>query len=188
MQYVEQGNWDRALETAATHGPEVLHKYVALCATQLIRDEKPQEALNLYKKHGAPAFAQNYNIYKRIAVDLFASPYKDTGGVLSASNDYAMWSGLRDMVFEVTENLAKGGETEGMQAFDDFQLLLLISHYLAVRSACQTQKALKELSSKVAVALLRHSDVIPADKAFYEAGMAAKEAGWLNMAFVFLNR
>ena len=24
--YVDQGNWEKALETAATHGPEVLHK------------------------------------------------------------------------------------------------------------------------------------------------------------------
>ena len=29
---------------------------------------------------------------------------------------------------------------------------------------------------------------VPADKAFYEAGMACKAQGDLNMAFVFLNR
>ena len=29
---------------------------------------------------------------------------------------------------------------------------------------------------------------MPADKSFYEAGIAAKNVGWLNMAFVFLNR
>ena len=38
------------------------------------------------------------------------------------------------------------------------------------------------------MALLRHSDVLPADKAFYEAGVAARGVGWDNMAFVFLNR
>ena len=30
------------------------------------------------------------------------------------------------------------------------------------------------LSAKAAISLLRHSDVIPCDKAFYEAGIAAK--------------
>ena len=38
------------------------------------------------------------------------------------------------------------------------------------------------------MALLRHSDVLPADKTFYEAGVAARGVGWDNMAFVFLNR
>jgi intraflagellar transport protein 172 len=183
--YVEQGNWDRALETAATHGPEVLHKYVALCATQAIRDTKPVEALNLYKKYGAPAFPQNYNIYKRIAVDLFALPFDEDN--LGGSN-YFTWAALRDMMHDVTENMDKDAANEGNQALDDFRLLLLISHYLAVRSACLTQKALKEIACKISVSLLRHSDIIPADKAFYEAGAAAKDVGWLNMAFVLHNR
>ncbi len=42
--------------------------------------------------------------------------------------------------------------------------------------------------AKLSVSLLRHSDVIPADKAFYEAGAAARDVGWNNMAFVLFNR
>ena len=38
------------------------------------------------------------------------------------------------------------------------------------------------------ISLLRHTDIIPADKAFYEAGIACKNMNWENMAFVFLNR
>ena len=181
--FVEQGNWDRALETAAEHGPEVLHKYVAMCATDAIRDNKPIEALNLYKKYGAPAYPQNFNIYKRIAVDLFALPFDDTN--LGGTNYYT-WAALRDMMFELTENMGK--ESGSSEALEDFKLLLMIAHYLALRSACQSQKSLSEIGSKISVALLRHSDIIPADKAFYEAGMACQNVGWLNMAFVFLNR
>lgn len=33
----EQGQWDRCLEAASPHGPHVLHKYVALYASQLIK-------------------------------------------------------------------------------------------------------------------------------------------------------
>ena len=57
-----------------------------------------------------------------------------------------------------------------------------------MRAAVSSQKALTELATKVSVSLLRHSDIMPADKSFYEAGIAAKNVGWLNMAFVFLNR
>lgn len=182
--YVEQGNWDKAIETAAQHGPELQHKYIALRATESIREEQPLEALKLYKKHGAPAFPQNFNIYKRLAIDLFNLPtVGDVEGRM-----YHTWATLRDLFFDLTENMAKLGELDGSDAHRDFKLLLLISHYLAVRSACQTQKSLVEIATKLSVSLLRHSDILPPDKAFYEAGMGARRVGWENMAFVFLNR
>lgn len=40
----------------------------------------------------------------------------------------------------------------------------------------------------MSISLLRHTDIIPADKAFYEAGMDARKVEWENMAFVYLNR
>jgi intraflagellar transport protein 172 len=49
-------------------------------------------------------------------------------------------------------------------------------------------EALGELKAKLALALLRHTDVVPADKAFYLAGMACNAAGWENTGFVCLNR
>lgn len=49
-------------------------------------------------------------------------------------------------------------------------------------------KSLDTLAAKLSISLLRHSDIVPGDKAFYEAGVAAKGVGWDNMAFVFLNR
>ena len=63
--YVEQGNWNKALNTASNHGPEVLHKYVAIYATQMIKNGQPENALDLYKQYGTPPYAANYNIYKR---------------------------------------------------------------------------------------------------------------------------
>ena len=44
------------------------------------------------------------------------------------------------------------------------------------------------LVAKLSTSLLRYTDIIPADKAFYEAGMHCKSVGWENMAFVFFNR
>lgn len=40
----------------------------------------------------------------------------------------------------------------------------------------------------MSVSLLRDSDIIPADKAFFEAGTQCRKLGWDSMAFVFLNR
>ena len=177
--YVEQGNWRKALTTASEHGPEVLHKYVAMNATQFIKDGNPSGALDLYKKYGSPNYKANYNIYKRIGVDLFSTKTVDK------EDSYHVFSSLRDMYLTVVESMA---ETSSSEASRDFNLLLLISHYYSTWSATEPHKQLSEISTKILVSLLRHTEIIPADKAFYEAGMACKNMNWENMAFVFLNR
>lgn len=79
------------------------HKYVALHATQLIRDGDAAAALALYRRNGAPASKQNFNIYKRIAVDLFSSP----SSADAAGRAYQTWAGLRDVLHELTEAMAR---------------------------------------------------------------------------------
>lgn len=56
----------------------------------------------------------------------------------------------------------------------EFESMLLIAHYYANRSAAMAQKSLDSIAAKLSVSLLRHTDVIPADKAFFEAGMMAR--------------
>jgi intraflagellar transport protein 172 len=57
---------------------------------------------------------------------------------------------------------------------EEFETLLTIAHYYAVRSATQSHSMLETVAAKLSVSLLRHTDVIPADKAFYEAGVMCK--------------
>lgn len=51
-----------------------------------------------------------------------------------------------------------------------FQTLLLIAHYYTIKISCQQVSTLKHIALKLSIALLRYTDIIPADKAFYEAG------------------
>jgi intraflagellar transport protein 172 len=89
-----------------------------------------------------------------------------------------------------------------------FEKLLLIAHYNAIRSACSGNEQLEIVAAKLSISLLRHVDIIPADKAFYEAGKMcqvnlksitlidsdlllfcfSKRLKWDNMAFMFFNR
>lgn len=179
--YVERGQWDKCIETAEQQNYKVLHKYVALYATHLIKDNKIEQALDLYVKHGTPANAQNYNIYKRIVSDLL------TKQGLNKAESYRTWADLRDMLFDLCENLVKSSDANTPQ-HEEFENMLLVAHYYSCRSAALSHKSLEAVAAKLAVSLLRHIDVIPADKAFYEAGMMCKNIGWENMAFVFLNR
>ncbi|XP_048371540.1 intraflagellar transport protein 172 homolog [Sphaerodactylus townsendi] len=179
--YVEREQWEKCLETAAKQNYKVLHKYVALYATHLIREGRWDKALNLYVQHGAPANSQNFNIYKRLFVEMV----NVTG--LNNAEAYRTWADLRDMLFNLCENMVKSSEAN-TPAHEEFESMLLVAHYCATRSAAQSIKQLDTVAAKLSISLLRHTEIIPADKAFYEAGIAAKGIGWENVAFIFLNR
>ncbi|KAH0622981.1 hypothetical protein JD844_025935 [Phrynosoma platyrhinos] len=179
--YVEREQWEKCLETAAKQNYKVLHKYVALYATHLIREGSWDKALGLYVQHGAPANAQNFNIYKRLFVEMV------NVANMNNAEAYHSWADLRDVLFNLSENLVKSSEAN-TPAHEEFETMLLVSHYYATRSAAQSIKQLDSVAAKLSISLLRHTDIVPADKAFYEAGTAAKAVGWENMAFIFLNR
>lgn len=88
----EQGQWIKCIEKAKTLNAPTLHKYIALYATQLLKEESAMQALNLYNKYGTPALPQNFNIYNRIASDILKSRE-----VL----DYDSWSKLRQLLFDL---------------------------------------------------------------------------------------
>lgn len=75
--------------------------------------------------------------------------------------------------FLQVDNMSKGPDAN-TPPHAEFESLLLIAHYYANRSAFQPHKSLEELATKIAISLLRHTDIIPADKAFYEAGMMCR--------------
>ncbi|XP_069461553.1 intraflagellar transport protein 172 homolog isoform X2 [Ambystoma mexicanum] len=179
--YAEQGQWEKCIETASKQNYNVLHKFVALYATFLIKEGFYDKALGLYVQHGTPANPQNFNIYKRIFVEMVNS------GGMNSSEAYHNWSDLRDILFNLCENLVKSSEANS-PSHEEFEQMLLIAHYYATRSAAQGVKQLEMLAAKLSVSLLRHTEYIPSDKCFYEAGIAAKTVGWENMAFIFLNR
>ncbi|KAG8430928.1 hypothetical protein GDO86_019734, partial [Hymenochirus boettgeri] len=179
--YAERGQWEKCIETASKQNYKILHKYIALFATHLIKEGRWDRALSLYVQHGTPANPQNFNIYKRIFVEMV------NADGLNRADAYHTWADLRDVLHNLCENLVKSSEVNSHE-HQEFELMLLIAHYYSVRSASQGLEQLEGVASKLCISLLRHTDLLPADKAFYEAGMAAKAMDWGNSAFIFLNR
>ena len=58
----------------------------------------------------------------------------------------------------------------------------------AMRCACSEHEQLEIITAKLSVSLLRHSDILPTDRAFYEAGIMCRKVGWNEMSMMFLNR
>lgn len=62
----------------------------------------------------------------------------------------------------------------------EFERLLRTFHYMIVSEVCQDVNGLEVVAAKASVSLLRYADLIPADKAFYDAGMKAKVSRQFN--------
>jgi len=176
--YVEQGLWDKCIQEAQQQSSDVLNKYVALYAAQLIKNSDHEKALTLFVQHGTPPNPQNFNIYKRLVEDLFAKP--------GLTDNYNIWADIRTMLYQLCEGFTK--KPTNPAVIDIFNKMLLVAHYCAIRAAGKPHSSLESICAKISVALCRYSDLIPCDKAFYEAGTSCKTVGWDNMAFVFLNR
>lgn len=100
----EQGQWSRCIEKARQQSPELLHKYLALYAVHLLHhssegDGEPggaPAALALYAEHGVPDMEQNYNVYTRIAIQMFSMREEAVG---------RLWQDLRDMLYDLVSQV-----------------------------------------------------------------------------------
>lgn len=119
------------------------------------------------------------NIYRHLTSEAFkADPPKDP------VVNYNRYGALRKVLHLVVNALQSAGSEHHLE----FDNLLLIVHYYAMRSAMQTLSGLDGHISKISTSLLRHTNIIPADRAFYEAGLNCRAARKTDMALMFMNR
>ena len=112
-------------------------------------------------------YFQNFNIYQALAAEIFKLDS------LNSKEHYQSWSKLRDVLQNLNAILAKSPERESQWA-KMFQRYLYVAHFNAMRCACADNEQLDSISAKISISLLRYIDIIPADKAFYEAGMMCR--------------
>ncbi|KAG5337653.1 IF172 protein, partial [Acromyrmex heyeri] len=163
-----KGQWSQLFDVASSQSSEVLHKFVARRAAQLLKNDAAPQALQLYAQYGAPAISQNFNLYLQLAESILNA----------AQQDYRYLAQLRDVLHSLYRSSPSS---------DKFEHLLKAAHFSAVKHGCHSFPALSGVVVKTSVSLLRYTDILHADKCYYEAGMATRTAGLLSEAFVFLN-
>ncbi|KAI8902928.1 hypothetical protein BC833DRAFT_571194 [Globomyces pollinis-pini] len=174
--YAERGEWDKCLEMAAAGmNIEVLSKYLSSYATVLVTQGKPQVAAATIVQYGSPPSQSCLELYQRIAKMVLVDPE-------SSADDI---SNVRNLLYQL---IYGNGLTPQVKLNETFGGMLLISHYLNLRHLFSKKKELIYFAAKVAISLLRYTNVLPADITFMEAGQAAKNAGMTSMAFVCWNR
>ncbi|KAK5981847.1 Intraflagellar transport protein osm-1 [Trichostrongylus colubriformis] len=179
---IAKGQWDKALDAARQqkHKP-LLDKYVAQYAAELLAQNHIDLMLKVFEKYGASSNPANFNLYKAILDKIVAQSFS------IPSEEYAQLSHVRNLFFSVYELLVK----ENSESRHIFERYVHALHLMTIRCAMEDIQTTdsQRLRLQQSISLLRYSDLIPADRVFYQAGIAAKDAGgdYAPLAFLLLN-
>ncbi|VDK73481.1 unnamed protein product [Litomosoides sigmodontis] len=178
---LERDEWEKALEIARQQKHQLLlDKYVALYATELIKADRYAEATAAFEKYGASSNPNNFNIYQRLVEKVINARNMDH------PHAYGKWAALRNVLLMVCNGMNSKEEMKEL-----LNRYLEIVHYGALRSAlleCNGTE-MEQIASQITISFIRYSDIMQADKVFYEAGMACRKLGNKkeHLAFTLLN-
>jgi intraflagellar transport protein 172 len=139
------------------------------------------EAVELLNTRSGPTNEASVSFYHRLVSTALSKSYDNE----KSSDQAAVVSMLRDVLFRVAKVLrGNSGEKPLPPIFEE---LLMAVHYQHMLYVC-LQHRLDEMAAKCSITLLKYTDIIAADKAFYQAGIAARDVENINLAFMLLNR
>lgn len=177
---IENDQWDKALDTAKSQNYRpLLDKYVAQYAAILVHRNDLSRVLAVLERYGASANPANFSIYKLLMEETLAKP----------RFDYTEIARVRNVHLDVYNALQK----ESSEHFEEFSRALWALHLIAMRTALEeigdSVPEVQKLCLKQSLSLLRYTDILVADRIFYEAGAAAKDYGseYESLGFLLLN-
>eukprot|EP00798_Chlamydomonas_sp_ICE-L_P014195 gene14195-20165_t len=176
--YIQRDDWGKVHELASQQGSEVAGQYAVKHAERRFRQGEYGEAAIVFSENGISGNPQYFDLYRNIAI-----------GILSAAHNERNTEGekgLKGMLFKLLNVLGTSG-TARKNDMEEFRKMYLAGLYISLANTAKAD-GMKDLAAKQLTAALRYAGIIPADRAFYEAGIAWRDAGRQNMAFVMLNR
>lgn len=122
-----------------------------MLAKQLYKAGRPETAVKQFAKHGTPNVPGNYEFYEILAKEIIQNnPSSDT--LIS----------VKDMLYHL------------QPLSHNLENYLFISHLKSLKEKIKNNTELNVLLAKQSIALLRYTNDIRPDVAFFEAGQAAK--------------
>ena len=173
--YAKKGDWDACLKQAQKEGEQYVEKYTMLYAQDLVNKNKYDEAVSVLAKYSPSASSSNIPAYISLCQStIYAVPSYE---VIQPS-----FFALRQMLFKVLKNASPS-----VRGFEKLQNFTRAVHLLCQQATCE-KLGLQELSMKASIAMVRYSDLLPADFLAYRAGQVCKSLGKPECALVYYNR
>uniref|UniRef100_A0A0K0EBD8 Intraflagellar transport protein 172 homolog n=1 Tax=Strongyloides stercoralis TaxID=6248 RepID=A0A0K0EBD8_STRER len=177
---VQKKQWNKALDIAVkqNHQP-LVDKYVAIYVSELLKDNMYKEAIKIFETYGTSSNKENLNIYKKLF-----------DAIVNEKYEYDTISSLRNMLLNLVNKLQDDNNSND-NINELFERYLQCIHFMCIYESLKefNSHEIEEIKLKIKISLLRYIDLLPADKVFYEAGIACKnfDEKYENMAFTFLN-
>ena len=133
-------------------------------------------------KRGGVASEPALNTYKKLVNRLLSRSVEEEN-----SEHTATISLLRDVLYKLASQYRSLPQQLDKRLNADFLEMLMATHYQSIMYSARSY-GLKDISAKCSITLLKYPELIPHDKAFYQAGMACKDQGNINLSFLLLNR
>lgn len=203
----KRGDWERLWEVAAKEqmGGNALGKYVImrveevkllqfskfvfsfsnylLLLKQLMHKNTAadlDEAVKTLNKRNGPTTEAAVGTYRRLVTRLLSRSAKEETG-----EHTAVISMLRDILYRLANQYRSQPIDRRLNA--EMLEMLMATHYQNMLYSAKAM-GLKEIAAKCSITLLKYPNLVPHDKAFYQAGMACREQGNTNLSFLLLNR
>jgi intraflagellar transport protein 172 len=184
--YARNGEWDRCLDLAEKSAPKALPHYLTQHCKVLAKDEDFLGACRAFVRYGAPRDPGNYPLYKLICSELCSKKFP------TSSEETTMWISLREMLLRVVAGtqVPPPAYNKIDKEVAEFTKSFMVAHLCALRAQARDRGISANIMMKQSVALLRYTADFPVDRAFYDAGIACRDAPvpQPNLAFFYLNR
>jgi intraflagellar transport protein 172 len=138
------------------------------------------EAVKTFSKRGTPSTEQALGTYRRLVTRILSRCSDEEG-----DNQIETMSVLRDVMYKVANQFR--AQSTDKKLVNEVVDMLMAVHYQSMLYQCKTL-GFRDLTAKCAITLLKYPDYIPQDKAFYQAGVACRDQGNINLAFLLLNK
>ena len=128
-------------------------------------------------KYGTPQLSTNFQMFENMTREILKTPLLTSQSLVN----------MKKMLFSLVYGSSSASKsTNAIPSI--FQKLLMIAHLMDLREKCIKNPEFNTLVAKQSISLLRYTDILRPDIAFYKAGKDAKTAELFNMAFVIWNR
>lgn len=153
-----------------------------MCVFQLLLSTAANamdEAVKTLTKRQGPITEDALQTYRRLVVRILSRTYEEEG-----PDHQTTVSGLRDVMYRLANQYRSQSDRK---LTSDVLEMLMATHYQNMFFTAKSL-GLKEVAAKCSITLLKYPEYIAQDKAFYQAGMACRDYGNVNLSFLLLNR
>eukprot|EP00744_Colponema_vietnamica_P003231 GILI01004982.1.p1 GENE.GILI01004982.1~~GILI01004982.1.p1 ORF type:complete len:1648 (-),score=437.85 GILI01004982.1:177-5084(-) len=178
--HINSNDWGQALKLARQRGPDDARVYAAMYCQYIYNsngDEPVESIIEVVNRDGMESQDLRFSaLWVDIAFALINGPLPDKNIDLTT---------FHTGIIDVIANLEKLGQDPALVQRGQAARDIIHIYHASVK---MTDAGLGQFATKLLCSLPRYANWMNADKAFFDAGVAAKDAGDENTAFVFLNR